>query len=93
MLLKVDGGFSMWSSFGDCSKTCGGGLHTRTRQCNNPSPQHGGVDCVGKKEESQLCNTEGCPGNNFVFCCYSSFSNDKTSSSLSNYYNINPALF
>ena len=66
LLLTVDGGFSAWGSFGDCSKSCGNGLATRSRQCNNPSPQHGGADCIGKKEESQSCNIEQCPGNLFI---------------------------
>ena len=51
----LDGG---WSSFGACSKRCGGGTETRT--CSNPAPANGGKDCVG--DGTKVCNTQGCPG-------------------------------
>ncbi len=31
-----DGGWSSWGKFGSCSRTCGGGVRSRNRQCNNP---------------------------------------------------------
>ena len=61
-LFSVDGGWTSWSSFGDCSKTCGGGEKTRYRTCTNPAPANGGKDCVGPSSDSMSCNEQGCPG-------------------------------
>ena len=60
----VDGGYSNWNSWGDCSVSCGGGRKARSRSCNNPAPQHGGKDCssLGPSLETTACNTNGCPG-------------------------------
>ena len=43
----MDGGFTQWTSFSDCSKECGLGTRERTRSCTNPAPQHGGQECEG----------------------------------------------
>lgn len=56
----VDGNWSDWSTWGECSKTCGHGEGTRIRTCANPPPQHGGKDCPGVGLESMKCI--GCPG-------------------------------
>ena len=63
LLFPVDGGFSEWSLFGNCSKECGGGIRARTRTCTNPAPAHGGSDCEGATSETESCNAEACPGN------------------------------
>ncbi|XP_023930427.1 uncharacterized protein LOC112041253, partial [Lingula anatina] len=57
----VDGVWSAYSPWGQCTKTCGTGTQTRTRTCT--PPQHGGVDCVGNATESRECNTQACPVN------------------------------
>ncbi|KAI8492290.1 hypothetical protein Bbelb_301870 [Branchiostoma belcheri] len=58
----VDGGWSNWSPWSDCSVTCGIGTSTRTRTCTNPPPANGGMDCVGQAQETQQCNTGvSCP--------------------------------
>ena len=58
----VDGNWSQWGEWRECSRTCGGGLHSRSRTCTNPPPRHGGKNCTGKPEETRPCNTDSCPG-------------------------------
>ncbi|XP_037547026.1 A disintegrin and metalloproteinase with thrombospondin motifs 14 [Nematolebias whitei] len=57
-----DGSWSAWSKFGSCSRTCGGGVRSRSRQCNNPPPAYDGRDCPGSAFDYQMCNTEECAG-------------------------------
>ncbi|XP_070782832.1 A disintegrin and metalloproteinase with thrombospondin motifs 3 [Enoplosus armatus] len=57
-----DGSWGSWSKFGSCSRTCGGGVRSRNRQCNNPPPAYGGRDCPGSAFDYQMCNTEECAG-------------------------------
>ena len=56
----VSGGWSKWSTFGACDKTCGGGEQFRTRNCTNPPPSNGGTQCAGSKVETKDCNTQAC---------------------------------
>uniref|UniRef100_A0A8C2ZFY6 ADAM metallopeptidase with thrombospondin type 1 motif 14 n=1 Tax=Cyclopterus lumpus TaxID=8103 RepID=A0A8C2ZFY6_CYCLU len=57
-----DGSWGSWSKFGSCSRTCGGGVRSRSRQCNNPPPAYGGRDCPSSAFDYQMCNTEECAG-------------------------------
>ena len=50
------GGWGQWSSWGECSRTCGTGAQFRNRQCDNPRPAYGGQPCVGEREEFRLCS-------------------------------------
>uniref|UniRef100_A0A7M5UQU5 Uncharacterized protein n=1 Tax=Clytia hemisphaerica TaxID=252671 RepID=A0A7M5UQU5_9CNID len=59
----VNGNWGKWGGFSSCNKRCGGGLQTRYRSCNNPSPAHGGKSCPGSHAHSQYCNTQKCPVN------------------------------
>ena len=56
----VDGAFSEWDDWTECSVSCGGGGQTRSRRCDNPAPQFGGLECVGELTECQECNIEPC---------------------------------
>lgn len=56
----VNGGLSQWSSWSDCTYSCGKGEQTRNRSCTNPPPANGGKDCRGKKSGSQSCNEQEC---------------------------------
>ena len=58
----VDGNWGPWSTFGGCSKTCGGGMKYRKRKCDNPAPANGGMDCQGSSNEAQHCNVHPCAG-------------------------------
>ncbi|XP_018318532.1 A disintegrin and metalloproteinase with thrombospondin motifs 2 isoform X2 [Agrilus planipennis] len=57
-----DGGWSDWSEWGACSRSCGTGVQFRTRKCDNPLPSYGGSECFGLSEEWRVCNLEKCPG-------------------------------
>ena len=60
----MNGGYSKWSAFEECSEECGGGEQSRSRSCDNPKPAHGGKDCsdIGPAMETKPCNTQACPG-------------------------------
>uniref|UniRef100_A0ABM5GDB4 Hemicentin-1 n=1 Tax=Pogona vitticeps TaxID=103695 RepID=A0ABM5GDB4_9SAUR len=62
-LCPVDGSWSEWGSWEECSKTCGQGNKTRTRTCSSPRAQHGGKPCDGNAAESVICNIRPCPVN------------------------------
>ncbi|XP_057304151.1 uncharacterized protein LOC130641387 isoform X2 [Hydractinia symbiolongicarpus] len=70
LLCKIDGGYTPWSSWSTCTKSCDGGTKRRTRNCTNPEPQYGGLDCVsqqlGSPEETKECNTQCCQVNGTV---------------------------
>uniref|UniRef100_H3DJM8 Adhesion G protein-coupled receptor B1 n=1 Tax=Tetraodon nigroviridis TaxID=99883 RepID=H3DJM8_TETNG len=55
----VDGRWHAWSSWGSCSKTCGGGVQQRQRVCEGPF--FGGEPCPGEKGEQKRCNERRCP--------------------------------
>ncbi|XP_038638742.1 A disintegrin and metalloproteinase with thrombospondin motifs 14-like isoform X3 [Scyliorhinus canicula] len=57
-----DGSWSSWTKFGSCSRTCGGGVRFRSRQCSNPPPAYGGRDCPGPGSEYKVCNSDECSG-------------------------------
>ena len=59
----VDGGWTDFGDWSECSAECGGGNQPSSRTCSNPAPAHGGADCQGDAEETQECNTQACPGN------------------------------
>merc|ERR1712048_74931 len=57
----VNGGYGKWSTYGSCSKSCGGGSQKRWRKCDSPAPAHGGLPCKGPSSESQVCGANPCP--------------------------------
>ncbi|KAM8931068.1 hemicentin-1 [Pelodytes ibericus] len=57
----VDGNWSDWSAWEDCSKTCGNGKKTRLRVCNNPPAREGGKSCEGNAVDIANCNVKPCP--------------------------------
>lgn len=59
--IRVDGGWTRWSWFSQCSQSCGIGTKSRTRSCTSPSPMNGGLACSGSDFESQKCKIQNCP--------------------------------
>ncbi|XP_076391435.1 A disintegrin and metalloproteinase with thrombospondin motifs 2 isoform X1 [Megachile rotundata] len=55
-----DGGWSAWSAWGKCSRTCGIGVICRTRKCNKPLPVYGGKYCSGPNDDCKLCDLPKC---------------------------------
>ncbi|XP_060110492.1 A disintegrin and metalloproteinase with thrombospondin motifs 16 [Heteronotia binoei] len=61
------GHWSEWSRWSSCSRTCGGGISHRQRNCTNPRPSHGGKFCEGSPQMLKLCNNQKCPKNSIGF--------------------------
>ncbi|EDO43424.1 predicted protein [Nematostella vectensis] len=58
----IDGGWTEWTEWSACSKTCGAGHRLRRRSCSNPKPQYGGSECKGSLEKWGKCQLqEHCP--------------------------------
>ncbi|XP_066284505.1 properdin-like isoform X1 [Branchiostoma lanceolatum] len=57
----VDGGWGEWAEWGQCSVSCGAGLHQRVRLCDRPAPQHEGRDCEGEPLQLRRCDQGPCP--------------------------------
>ena len=63
--LAVNGGYSNWTRWSNCSATCGDGVMTRSRQCNSPPPAGPDAkDCsgLGPVEETRKCYLKPCHG-------------------------------
>jgi hypothetical protein len=41
-LKTVNGGWGSWMEYGECSRSCGGGVRKSYRECDNPRPSNGG---------------------------------------------------
>ncbi|XP_071100024.1 SCO-spondin-like isoform X1 [Haliotis cracherodii] len=72
-LCPINGGLTLWSQWTEpaCSRTCGPGTRTRTRErtCTNPAPRDGGRNCTGNLIDVQSgvpCFLRGCPVNGGV---------------------------
>ncbi|XP_048584552.1 SCO-spondin isoform X3 [Nematostella vectensis] len=61
----INGGYSPWSNWTKCSVTCGNGTKTRSRNCTNPDPLHGGNNCtnLGPNSQTIMCDLQACPIN------------------------------
>ena len=64
----VDGGYTEWTTFSECSRTCDVGKTSRSRYCNNPRPAHGGKMCPqgAFEEQNKPCKVAECPGKDFL---------------------------
>lgn len=68
--LLVNGNYTAWSAWEECSATCGGGIQQRVRTCSYPSPANGGKDCtaLGPAVETKDCNSQPCPSEYSTLC-------------------------
>ena len=57
----VDGNWSDYSAWSECSASCGGGVMERSRNCDSPAPENGGNPCEGEAADNQACNEDPCP--------------------------------
>ncbi|NXX43523.1 ATS7 metalloproteinase, partial [Tricholaema leucomelas] len=57
----IDGGWSPWSSWALCSRSCGAGVQSAERQCSSPIPKYGGRYCLGERKRFRICNVKPCP--------------------------------
>ncbi|XP_012272459.1 netrin receptor UNC5C [Orussus abietinus] len=60
LTVYVNGGWSSWSGWSECSVRCGRGLQKRTRTCSNPTPVNGGQTCPGSPVQRTECDIS-CP--------------------------------
>ncbi len=69
--ILVDGNWGEWSQYDECSVTCGdGGIRTRNRKCNNPSPKNGGKLCKGSDCDVDKCEFVACPKGKIKTICF-----------------------
>nr|XP_006824190.1 PREDICTED: uncharacterized protein LOC100375643 [Saccoglossus kowalevskii] len=66
----VDGSWSDWSAWSECSVSCESGVRYRSRSCDDPEPYFGGATCMGDEVEEivcdELCPWVTCPGSDMV---------------------------
>ncbi|KAK7084982.1 Hemicentin-1 [Halocaridina rubra] len=57
----VDGNWSPWDPWSECSVTCGSGVRYRYRYCTAPAPLYEGKPCDGPTTEEEACKLRDCP--------------------------------
>ncbi|XP_071515843.1 hemicentin-1-like [Panulirus ornatus] len=57
----LDGNWSPWDPWSECSATCGSGVQLRSRYCMAPAPLYGGKPCEGAATEEKECQLRDCP--------------------------------
>uniref|UniRef100_A0A3Q2G4F6 A disintegrin and metalloproteinase with thrombospondin motifs 7-like n=1 Tax=Cyprinodon variegatus TaxID=28743 RepID=A0A3Q2G4F6_CYPVA len=57
---SVHGGWASWSEWSACTRTCGAGIQSAERECDNPVPKHRGKYCLGVRRKYKICNTRPC---------------------------------
>ncbi|CAK0879241.1 unnamed protein product, partial [Prorocentrum cordatum] len=55
----VDCRIGEWLPWSECSRTCGGGVHERSREIA-VQPLNGGASCSGPLKQAHACNTQQC---------------------------------
>uniref|UniRef100_A0A3Q0SHJ4 ADAM metallopeptidase with thrombospondin type 1 motif 7 n=1 Tax=Amphilophus citrinellus TaxID=61819 RepID=A0A3Q0SHJ4_AMPCI len=57
---SINGGWASWSQWSACSRTCGVGVQSAERECDNPVPRYRGKYCLGERRRYKICNTAPC---------------------------------
>jgi hypothetical protein len=55
-----NGEWGAWGPWSTCSRTCGGGVSFKERDCNDPAPLNRGRYCLGERRQYRLCNSNPC---------------------------------
>ena len=59
--ISVDGGLSDWTTWSECSQSCGDtAIRSRERTCTNPLPSEGGRNCSGETFQVKFCEKKSC---------------------------------
>ena len=66
-VVPVDGQWSAWGEYSQCTADCNGGEKTKVRRCDSPSPMYGGQQCVGEDTQTISCNEHPCAGTLFSY--------------------------
>ena len=56
----INGHWGRWTAYTTCTATCGQGTRTRTRLCDDPTPQRGGNKCAGSGVDRVPCTLKPC---------------------------------
>lgn len=61
-MFSVDGTFTSWTAWTQCTATCNGGIQQHQRVCTySPTAPHG-KPCIGNTSEVRDCGLNECPG-------------------------------
>ncbi|XP_051918967.1 A disintegrin and metalloproteinase with thrombospondin motifs 7 [Hippocampus zosterae] len=60
---SVNGAWGTWSEWSACSRSCGAGVESAQRDCDDPVPRNRGKYCLGERRRYRICNTTPCPNN------------------------------
>ncbi|XP_042300467.1 SCO-spondin-like, partial [Sceloporus undulatus] len=56
----VNGHWSEWTPWSECSASCGLGLQNRYHFCTDPAPSGMGMPCLGPEREDRACHAQPC---------------------------------
>ena len=68
-LTEIDGGWTQWSKYSQCSVTCDHGVIKRDRKCKAPAPAGGGRPCLGHGSDQKPCVMEDCRKHFLLVTC------------------------
>lgn len=67
LCFTVDCGWSSWTQWSTCSRTCDVGVRRRYRSGTNPPQAFGGRPCKGERVGIDTCSVEPCLGGKSLF--------------------------